>query len=201
MDWPFALSASITPARRALRLRGGVVYPAPTIGTLLVVDALSPVSAALVAIERGALRDPALLTFCAVLSLPWRDAQRLAGTRRLAWRAWRVRPRTLEEAAALAGWYVGQTETPDRFRDADEAKRAAHTTQIPPASSAPMRLALRVAALGGAPEALAGVRTVLDVPVRDTVAWLMAADELEGAHFLGYETYRRMEEAYGTGEA
>lgn len=57
-----------------------------------------------------------------------------------------------------------------------------------------MRLALRVAALGDAPLALAGVRTVLDVPVRDAVAWLVAADELEGARFVDWETHKRMEE-------
>ena len=53
---------------------------------------------------------------------------------------------------------------------------------------------MRVAALGDAPLALAGVRTVLDVPVRDAVAWLVAADELEGARFVDWETHKRMEE-------
>lgn len=57
-----------------------------------------------------------------------------------------------------------------------------------------MRLALRIAALGDAPLALADVRTVLDVPVRDAVAWLVAADELDGARFVDWETHRRMEE-------
>ncbi len=57
-----------------------------------------------------------------------------------------------------------------------------------------MRLAFRLAALGAGPLALAGVRTVLDVPVRDAVAWLVAANELEGARFVDWDTHRRMEE-------
>ena len=47
-----------------------------------------------------------------------------------------------------------------------------------------------------------GVRTVLDAPARDVIAWLLAEDELEGAHFLDYETNRKIEEAEnGTGQA
>ena len=68
MVWPFMASASVLPHRRVLRGVGRVDYPAPTIGTLLVVDALTPASDALGAIARGELRDPALLAFCAALS-------------------------------------------------------------------------------------------------------------------------------------
>lgn len=64
------------------------------------------------------------------------------------------------------------------------------------------RLAVRAERHAAAICALAGVRTVLDAPARDVIAWLLAEDELEGAHFLDYETNRKIEEAEnGTGQA
>lgn len=188
--WPFIRSAVVPPRRRAFAFRRGVSLLPPTIGTLLVAEALCDMGAAIDAAQAGRLDDPDLLALVAVLTWPWRKAQRLAGTARWALHAWRVRPRTQGEAVAAIEWLLQTTETPPRYRAADEVKPSI----LKPASSPGMRMALRVAALHGAPEALAGVRSVLDVPARDAVAWLVADDELAGAHFVDWETQRSNEE-------
>lgn len=201
--WPFILEASVPRRLRAFRLRRGVALLPPTIGTLHVVEALCDVGAAIDAAQEGRLDDPDLLALSAALTWPWRRVRRLSGGVRWALHAWRVRPRTLGEAVAVIEWLLQATEAPPRYRSADEGK----PSMLKPASSAAMRLALRVAALHGAPETLAGVQCVLDVPARDAIAWLVAADELEGAHFVDFETHKRNEEYLkrealnGTGEA
>ena len=188
--WPFIRSAVVPPRLRAFALRRGVSLLPPSIGTLLVAEALCDLEAAIDAAQAGRLDDPDLLALIAVLTWPWRKAQRLAGTARWALHAWLVRPRTQAEAVAAIEWLLQTTETPARYRAVDEGKPSI----LKPASSAGMRMALRVAALHGAPEALADVRSVLDVPARDAVAWLVADDELAGAHFVDWETQRSNEE-------
>lgn len=187
--WPFIQSAAIPPARRAYRLRRGVALLPPTLGTLHVVEALCDVGAAIDAAQEGRLDDPNLLALAGALTWPWRRVRRLSGGLRWALHAWRVRPRTQGEAVAVIEWLLQATETPPRYRSADEGK----PSMLKPASSPAMRLALRAAALHGAPEALAGVRSIFDVPARDAIAWLVAADELDGAHFVDYETKLRTE--------
>lgn len=196
--WPFVASASVPPPRRVLRLGRRRAYHVPTLGHLLMLEAFCPLVPALLAVERGALQDPALLQLAGLLSWPWRKTQRLIGTRRFALRCWLARPRTLGEAFALCLLVRDSTETPPRFRDADAKPAPFHA----PASSAAMRLAVRAERHAAVICALAGVRTVLDAPARDVIAWLLAEDELEGAHFLDYETNRKIEEAEnGTGQA
>lgn len=201
--WPFMQSAAVPPARRAYRLRRGVALPPPTIGTLIVTEALCDVESAIGAAEAGELLDPDLLALVAILSWPWRKTRRYMGRPRWGLHAWRTRPRTQAEAVAAIEWLLQATEVPPRYRSADEGK----PSMLKPASSAAMRLALRAAALHGAPEALAGVRSIFDVPARDAIAWLVAEDELEGAHFVDFETQKRNEEFLrkeaenGTGEA
>ena len=188
--WPFIASAAVPPRCRGYTLRRGVTLQTPALGTLLVVEALCDVGAAIDAAEAGRLDDPDLLALSAVLSWPWRKTQRLAGGVRWALHAWHARPRTQAEAVAVIEWLLQATETPPRYRSADEGK----PSLLKPASSSAMRLTLRVAALHGAPETLAGVASVLDLPARDAIAWLVAADELEGAHFVDFETQKRNEE-------
>lgn len=188
--WPFIASAVVPPRRRGYTLRRGLTLPAPTIGTLAVSEALCDVGAAIDAAEAGRLDDPDLLVLSAALSWPWRKTQRLAGGVRWALHAWHARPRTQAEAVAVIEWLLQATETPPRYRSADEGK----PSLLKPASSSAMRLALRVAALHGAPETLAGVQCTLDVPARDAIAWLVAEDELAGAHFVDFETQKRNEE-------
>lgn len=201
--WPFIQSAAIPPARRAYRLRRGVALPPPTIGTLIVTEALCDVESAIGAAEAGELLDPDLLALVAVLSWPWRKTRRYMGRPRWGLHAWRTRPRTQAEAVAAIEWLLQATETPPRYRSAEEGK----PSMLKPASSPAMRLALRVASLHGAPEALAGVECVLDLPARDAIAWLVAEDELAGAHFVDFETQKRNEEYLrkeaenGTGKA
>lgn len=201
--WPFIQSAAIPPARRAYRLRRGVALLPPTLGTLHVVEALCDVESAIGAAEAGELLDPNLLALAGALTWPWRRVRRLSGGLRWALHAWRVRPRTQGEAVAVIEWLLQATEAPPRYRSADEGK----PSMLKPASSSAMRLALRAAALHQAPEALAGVRSIFDVPARDAIAWLVAADELDGAHFVDFETHKRNEEYLrreaenGTGEA
>ena len=192
--WPFVASASVPPAKRGVRL-GRRVYPPPTIGTLLMVEAFCDLPAIFDAVEHGDFRSPALVALAGVLALPWRDTRRLVGTRRFAWRAWRARPRSLEEAAVLVALYVRAMESPPRFRPADDKPEGL----FKPASSAVMRLALRVASLHGVAEDLAGTRSVLDLPAKDAIAWLLAEDELAGAHFVDYETQKRQDEIFGEG--
>ena len=188
--WPFIASAVVPPRRRGYTLRRGLTLPAPTIGTLAVAEALCDVGAAIDAAEAGRLDDPDLLVLSAALSWPWKKTQRLAGGVRWALHAWHARPRTQSEAVAVIEWLLQATETPPRYRSAEEGK----PSLLKPASSSAMRLALRVAALHGAPATLAGVQCVLDLPARDAIAWLVAEDELEGAHFVDYETQKRNEE-------
>lgn len=188
--WPFIASAVVPPRRRGYTLRRGLTLPAPTIGTLAVAEALCDVGAAIDAAEAGRLDDTDLLVLSAVLSWPWKKTQRLAGGVRWALHAWHARPRTQAEAVAVIEWLLQATETPPRYRSAEEGK----PSLLKPASSSAMRLALRVAALHGAPETLAGVQCTLDVPARDAIAWLVAEDELAGAHFVDYETQKRNEE-------
>ena len=188
--WPFIASAVVPPRRRGYTLRRGLTLPAPTIGTLAVAEALCDVGAAIDAAEAGRLDDPNLLALSAVLSWPWRRTQRLAGGVRWALHAWHTRPRTQAEAVAVIEWLLQATETPPRYRSAEEGK----PSLLKPASSSAMRLALRVAGLHGAPEVLAGVASVLDLPARDAIAWLVAEDELAGAHFVDFETQKCNEE-------
>lgn len=188
--WPFIASAVVPPRRRGYTLRRGLTLPVPTIGTLAVVEALCDVGAAIDAAEVGRIDDPDLLMLSAVLSWPWRKTQRLAGGVRWALHAWHARPRTQAEAVAVIEWLLQATETPPRYRSAEEGK----PSLLKPASSAAMRLTLRAASLHKAPEALAGVRSVLDIPARDVIAWLVAEDELAGAHFVDYETQKRNKE-------
>ena len=201
--WPFIASAAVPPRLRGYTLRRGVTLPTPTLGTLLVVEALCDVGAAIDAAEAGALDDSDLLVLVAALSWPWHKTRRLAGTARWAWHAWKTRPRTQAEAVAAIEWLLQATETPPRYRSAEEGK----PSMLKPASSPAMRLAIRVASLHGAPEALAGVECVLDLPARDAIAWLVAEDELAGAHFVDFETQKRNEEylrkeaSRGTGKA
>lgn len=188
--WPFISSAVVPPRRRGYTLRRGLALPLPTLGTLLVAEALCDVGAAIDAAEAGRLDDPDLLALTAALAWPWRKTRRLAGGVRWALHAWRVRPRTQGEAVAAIEWLLQTTETPPRYRDADEGK----PSMLKPASSPAMRLILRVSGLRGAPQALAGVQCVLDVPARDAIAWLVAEDELAGAHFVDFDTQKRNEE-------
>lgn len=103
-----------------------------------------------------------------------------ASTRRFA-------PRDDEERAALLAYLAAAWKCPDRYREQSRhaATRGPHEREY--ASSAALRLMARLARIPGVTHLLEG-HTLEDVPVQDALAWVVADDELNGAHYMSRDT-------------
>lgn len=122
-----------------------------------------------------------------ILAVPPSVAQRRILRGKLPTRTLRVAPRNDAERATLADYLRAAWRCPDRYRDSARTAKPKGPHEREYASTAALRMMARVARIPGVAH-LMGPRSLEEIPLSEALAWIVADDELEGAHYMSRDT-------------
>ncbi|MGN0887195.1 MAG: hypothetical protein ACI4RT_09435 [Candidatus Spyradenecus sp.] len=180
---PIMLSALIPPQFRKQWLYRNVKLYAPTIGHALLIEKLCP----------DGIRSPEEHAMAAIiLRHGYATSAHLICNGKTTNADHDAAPKDEAERAELLNYIERAWRTPARFDEPAHglAKPAPHPAAKEFASTAALRLALRVASLPGIHHIIPC--DLLDLPIADALALLIADDELHGAHYLSADTEARL---------
>ena len=176
------LSALIPPQYRARKLYRNVELYAPTIGHALLIEKACP---------EGIRSQEEFALAALILRNDFITAKHIICTGETSKLDLAAAPRTEAERLTLLNYLAEAWRAPSRF---DEPQRGPKPIPHPAAkefaSTAALRLALRVASIPGI-QHLLQTGSVFDLPIADAIALLIADDELHGAHYLSADTETR----------